>query len=184
MTTLVKGIYREMTAPSHCAGNVQFRTMVRTGLLPDWIVVTYDDGRDIKNPHRRVEIVEKLQNHVNPKLFTPRCIYDGTVLSRTWTVKTHVALPAMTLGPDNYRHEDRCAAVFANVLFPPSGPQGHHELCSVSQFFPTQSRSNSPFIQDVGMMASLLPDLDRADVFLCEPGCGCTLPPCGPNTFV
>jgi eukaryotic translation initiation factor 2C len=54
--------------------------MVRTGLLPDWIVVTYDDGRGIKNPRRRVEIVEKLQNHVNPKLFTPRCIYDGTLI--------------------------------------------------------------------------------------------------------
>ncbi|OJA17422.1 hypothetical protein AZE42_04820 [Rhizopogon vesiculosus] len=43
-------------------------------------VVTFADGRDIKNPRRRVEIVEKLQIHVNPKLFTPRCIYDGTVI--------------------------------------------------------------------------------------------------------
>ena len=25
-------------------------------------------------------IVEKLQNHVNPKLFTPLCVYDGTVI--------------------------------------------------------------------------------------------------------
>jgi eukaryotic translation initiation factor 2C len=43
-------------------------------------VVTFGDGRDIKNPRRRVEIVEKLQNHVNSKLFTPRCVYDGTVI--------------------------------------------------------------------------------------------------------
>jgi eukaryotic translation initiation factor 2C len=43
-------------------------------------VVTYGDGRDVKNPQRRVEIVEKLQNHINPKFFGPRCVYDGTVI--------------------------------------------------------------------------------------------------------
>jgi hypothetical protein len=56
--------------------------------MPQWylvasnpiIVVTYGDGREVKNPRRRVEIVERLQNHVNPKFFSPRCIYDGTVI--------------------------------------------------------------------------------------------------------
>jgi eukaryotic translation initiation factor 2C len=43
-------------------------------------VVTYGDGRDVKNPQRRVEIVEKLQNHINPKFFSPHCVYDGTVI--------------------------------------------------------------------------------------------------------
>lgn len=44
------------------------------------IVVTFGNGRDIKNPRRWVEIVEKLQNRVNTKVFTPRCVYDGTVI--------------------------------------------------------------------------------------------------------
>lgn len=36
------------------------------------MVVTYGDGRDVKNPHRKVEIVEKLQNYINPKFFNLR----------------------------------------------------------------------------------------------------------------
>jgi hypothetical protein len=40
------------------------------------IVVTCDDRRDIKN----LQQVEIHQIHVNPKLFTPRCIYDLTVI--------------------------------------------------------------------------------------------------------
>ncbi|KAJ8592794.1 hypothetical protein M405DRAFT_859423 [Rhizopogon salebrosus TDB-379] len=51
-----------------------------TGKYFQYEVVTFGDGRDIKNPRRRAEIVEKLQNHVHPKLFTPRCVYDGTVI--------------------------------------------------------------------------------------------------------
>jgi len=45
-------------------------------------VVTYRDGhrRDVKNPHRRVEIVEKLQNHINPKFLGSHCVYDDTVI--------------------------------------------------------------------------------------------------------
>ncbi|KAG1858414.1 Piwi domain-containing protein [Suillus subalutaceus] len=37
-------------------------------------------GRDVKNPRRRIEVFERLQNHTDPKLFTPRCIFDGTVI--------------------------------------------------------------------------------------------------------
>jgi hypothetical protein len=41
------------------------------------VVVTHNDRRIIKNPRKRVEIH---QNHVSPKLFTSRCVYDLTVL--------------------------------------------------------------------------------------------------------
>jgi hypothetical protein len=33
-----------------------------------------------KCPHRTVEIVKTLQNHINPKFFSPCCVYDGTVI--------------------------------------------------------------------------------------------------------
>ncbi|KAG1749019.1 ribonuclease H-like domain-containing protein [Suillus paluster] len=34
----------------------------------------------LKNPRRRIEVMERLQNHTNARLFTPRCIYDGAVI--------------------------------------------------------------------------------------------------------
>ncbi|KAG1736714.1 Piwi domain-containing protein [Suillus lakei] len=37
-------------------------------------------GRDVKNPRRRIEVFERLQNHTDPKTFTPRCIFDGAVI--------------------------------------------------------------------------------------------------------
>ncbi|KAG2061216.1 Piwi-domain-containing protein [Suillus hirtellus] len=37
-------------------------------------------GKDMKNPRRRTEVFERLQNHTDPKLFTPRCIFDGAVI--------------------------------------------------------------------------------------------------------
>lgn len=37
-------------------------------------------GRDVKNPRRRIEVFERLQNHTDPKLFMPRCIFDGAVI--------------------------------------------------------------------------------------------------------
>ncbi|KAG2064881.1 hypothetical protein BDR04DRAFT_1109465 [Suillus decipiens] len=38
------------------------------------------DRRDVKNPHRRIEVFEHLQNHTNPRLFMPRCIFDRVIM--------------------------------------------------------------------------------------------------------
>jgi hypothetical protein len=37
-------------------------------------------GRDVKNARRRIEVFERLQNHTDPKLFMPRCIFDGAAI--------------------------------------------------------------------------------------------------------
>lgn len=38
------------------------------------------EGREVKNPRRRIEVFERLQNHTDPKMFMPRCIFDGAVI--------------------------------------------------------------------------------------------------------
>jgi eukaryotic translation initiation factor 2C len=44
------------------------------------IAITSGGKGDAKNPRRRIEVFERLQNHTDPKLFTPRCIFDGAVI--------------------------------------------------------------------------------------------------------
>ncbi|KAG2158147.1 Piwi-domain-containing protein [Suillus bovinus] len=44
------------------------------------IVAISGGGRDVRNPRRRIEVFERLQNHTDPNLFTPRCIFDGAVI--------------------------------------------------------------------------------------------------------
>ncbi|KIK45842.1 hypothetical protein CY34DRAFT_22361 [Suillus luteus UH-Slu-Lm8-n1] len=38
------------------------------------------EGREVKNPRRRIEVFQRLQNHIDPKTFPPRCIFDGAVI--------------------------------------------------------------------------------------------------------
>ncbi|KAG1819562.1 ribonuclease H-like domain-containing protein [Suillus subaureus] len=49
-------------------------------MVPHSSIAISGSGRDVKNPRRRIEVFERLQNHTDPKLFTPRCIFDGTVI--------------------------------------------------------------------------------------------------------
>ncbi|KAG2041475.1 ribonuclease H-like domain-containing protein [Suillus americanus] len=81
MSTRGKGVPQQVLTNSFVISKLPTRTRYfQYEAVELHIVSISGGGRDVKNPRRRIEVFERLQNHTDPKLFTPRCIFDGTVI--------------------------------------------------------------------------------------------------------
>ncbi|KAG2133863.1 ribonuclease H-like domain-containing protein [Suillus cothurnatus] len=75
MSTRGKGVPQQVLTNSFVVSKLPTRTQYF-----QYEAITSGGKGDAKNPRRRIEVFERLQNHTDPKLFTPRCIFDGAVI--------------------------------------------------------------------------------------------------------